>query len=101
VQPFRGTTMGLVKAFVVPGYELRMYSNDHAPPHFHVAPNALNFELRVYFLETTADRLAVDMVYPPNRPPEKLLPSNIRKILIRLVIRHRVELLEQWTQTHS
>ncbi len=93
--------MGLVKAFVVPGYELRMYSNDHAPPHFHVAPNALNFELRVYFLETTADRLAVDMVYPPNRPPEKLLPSNIRKILIRLVIRHRVELLEQWTQTHS
>jgi len=81
--------VGRVEAFVIDGLVLWFWSDDHGPPHFHVK-RAGEWELRVYFLETTAGVLAHEMKW--GAPPAAKLLSQIAQE----VVDHREALLAEW-----
>lgn len=85
--------MATVEAFKFDGLKLWFYSNDHRPPHIHVKRSG-QWEIRVNFLGCTADHLDCTVVrIVSGKGPTK----QERKQLLMLVLKYRVELLEEWS----
>lgn len=84
--------MSQLEAFEIPGLVIVFYSNDHAPPHFHVKRRG-EWELRVFFLECTATHLESEAVF--SKKGKAINPTQ-RKDLCRLIQRHRRAVLRQW-----
>lgn len=73
----------------MPGCELRFYSHDHRPAHFHArVPD--EFEIRVFFL------------YEPPRYEEVWVATRIPAPSLRAILdgaaEHRAELLGEWSE---
>lgn len=81
--------VGRVEAFAIEGLTLWFWSHDHGPPHFHIKRLG-EWELRVYFLETTAEALAYEMKWGA-RPNTRLLNR-----IAREVADHMEVLLAEW-----
>ncbi len=81
--------MGRVDAIHVHGVELWFNSHDHLPPHFHAARLG-EWEVRVYFLFTTAGNLNYQMKW--GRQPS----ARYLRQLEKAVLDHRATLLEEW-----
>ncbi|MCC7493955.1 MAG: DUF4160 domain-containing protein [Fimbriimonadaceae bacterium] len=66
--------MGRVETVQLNGLELLFYSNDHRPPHLHVLKRGA-WEIRVYLLATTRERLSFDLKWgtPPSGRDQKRL----------------------------
>lgn len=84
--------MAKLTSFSIGGLELFFNSLDHLPPHFHLKKLG-EWEIRVFFLLCTKDHLSFEVKWPPKFHK---LPGRIEKILLRLVIQHRVAVLEEW-----
>jgi hypothetical protein len=83
-----------VDAISLGGLDLRFYSSDHLPPHFHaIRPGEWN--IRVYLRSTTRDRLDYSMKWPK----EGGGPSGkTRRTLRKLVSENRAALLREWEE---
>lgn len=84
--------MAKLTSFSIAGLELFFNSLDHMPPHFHLKKLGER-EIRVFFLECTKDHLSFEVKWPPKFHK---LSGRIEKILLRLVLQHRVAILEEW-----
>ena len=62
------------------GITIRMYFNDHLPPHFHAIYNEYTAEISVETLEVIAGRL----------------PHRVLSLVIEWAIFHRGELRRNW-----
>jgi hypothetical protein len=87
-----GAALGRVECIAVDGLDLWFNSNDHRPPHFH-ARRSGEYELRVYFLLSTAEHLEYEVKWSK---PGKRPPADIRKTLRDLAVKNRLALLEEW-----
>jgi hypothetical protein len=76
-----------VDAFTVAGLVLRLYSNDHMPPHFHAEKPGC-WEVRVRFLRDPSKMIEF---VTKKRPRASEL-----KELKRLAVEHRVALMAEW-----
>lgn len=83
--------MGTVECIELEGYDLKFYSSDHWPPHFHCAKSG-EWEIRVFILSTTEE--AIDMSIKWGDGPK----SKVRRTLRDLVLKHREQLLMEWEQ---
>jgi hypothetical protein len=81
-----------VSAIAIPGLDLWFNTSDHLPPHFHARKPGL-WEVRVYFLTSSADRLDYQVKWPRGRRDPG---RRERKAILQATLRHRVELLEEW-----
>lgn len=79
--------MSLVTCFQIEGLRCWFYSNDHAPPHFHVQRPG-EWELRVYFLEDAGRMFEVKWGAAPK--------SRMLRRLAGLVEENRLQLLVEW-----
>lgn len=84
--------LGKVDAIRLAGLDLRFYSSDHLPPHFHAIRRG-EWNIRVYIRSTTKERLDYSMKWPKGfgGPPGK-----IGRELRRLVSENRAALLQEW-----
>ena len=85
--------MGKVTSFSLNGYQLRFYSNDHRPPHFH-ATKGQDWEIRIFIETTTRNHLHYKIKWSnlnTRQPARQSL-----KTLAKLVSEYRLELLEEW-----
>lgn len=62
------------------GIVIRMFFNDHAPPHFHVEYNAFKAVIRIETLEVVEGRL----------------PGRVRGLVLDWAGQHRAELMADW-----
>jgi hypothetical protein len=86
--------LGRVQAFSIPGLDCWFPSLDHDPPHFHVRRPG-EWEIRVRIMTTTRGNLD----WYPKWPPGFGGPTrSLRKVLARLVVEHRVDLLQEWEE---
>lgn len=85
--------MGKVTSFSLNGYQLRFYSNDYRPPHFH-ATKGQDWEIRIFIETTTRNHLDYEVKWSNVNTEQP--PRNFRKALAKLVSEHRLELLEEW-----
>jgi hypothetical protein len=92
--------MPRLKAFELDQYDLRIFTNDHNPPHFHLSDYGETFELRIYFMDVSPGVLAADVVYPRTANVVSLLRGAKRAELIELVLQHQDELLAEWSRFH-
>ena len=84
--------MATVQPFQIPGLKLWFWSADHEPPHFH-AKRAGEWEVKVRFLLEPGEM--IEFIWANKRPA-----SSVLRELTRLAEEHRLELLEQWEETH-
>lgn len=82
-----------VDAFSITGLDLDFLSNDHWPPHFHVTRRG-KWEIRVYILTTTKDKLDFDIKWPKNAGAGPR--GRLQRTLRRHVVLHRAALLEEY-----
>jgi Domain of unknown function (DUF4160) len=82
--------MARLECFKIDGVELWFFSNDHLPPHFH-AKRKGQWELRVKFLEFSASEM-FEVVWLKG----KAVPRADTKLLEKMAMRHRADLLEEW-----
>ncbi len=84
-----------VDAFSLAGFDLAFLSNDHRPPHFHAVRRG-EWEIRVYILTTTADKLHFDVKWPkkPGAGPDR----RVLRVLCARVHGHRDALLAEFEQ---
>lgn len=80
--------MASVSAFAISGLKIWFWSNDHAPPHFHVKKRG-EWEIKVAFLEDASQM--IEVVF--GKPTAKVV-----KEIYELAAQHRLELLKQWQQ---
>jgi hypothetical protein len=85
----KGAPLGQVQCIAIEGLDLWFNSHDHVPPHFHVGRRG-EYELRIFFLECTADELAFNVKW--GGEPDARVLADIRE----LVVKNRVPLLEEW-----
>ncbi|MBI4704508.1 MAG: DUF4160 domain-containing protein [Deltaproteobacteria bacterium] len=79
--------MGEVECFALEGLEIWFNSDDHLPPHFHLATTS--WEIRVRFL-----READDMIQPCWG---RAGPTGAqRRRITKAAEEHRAELLQEW-----
>ena len=83
--------LGRVDVFVIAGLDLWFNSHDHGPPHFH-ARRPGEWEIRVYFLSSTEERLDFEVRW--GREP----PGAYVRTLTEHVTTGRAELLNEWEQ---
>jgi hypothetical protein len=81
--------MPRVDAFSIAGMDLWFWSHDHEPPHFH-ASRVDQWEIVVRFMLCTDDLLDFEVKWG-SKPSGK-----DRKALLREVLAHRAQLLEEW-----
>jgi hypothetical protein len=62
------------------GIVIRMYFNDHAPPHFHVEYNSFKAVVRIETREIVEGRL----------------PRRVRALVLDWAAQHQAELLADW-----
>ncbi len=62
------------------GIIIRMFYNEHNPPHFHAYYNDYQAEIDIYTLEIIAGEL----------------PKRIRNLVLEWAIDHKDELMEDW-----
>ncbi|MFZ1749042.1 MAG: DUF4160 domain-containing protein [Saprospiraceae bacterium] len=62
------------------GIIIRMFFNEHNPPHFHAYYNEHHAEIDINTLEIIAGEL----------------PKRIRNLVLEWAVDHRVELMEDW-----
>jgi hypothetical protein len=62
------------------GIIIRMFYNEHNPPHFHAIYNEFEAEIEINTLEIIAGDL----------------PKRVRNLVIEWAIDHRDELMEDW-----
>lgn len=86
-------TTSLVVAFNIPGIRCWFYSNDHDPPHFHAKKDG-DWEFRVLFRERQDAML--EAVWQ-----RSAMSAATRKKLLRLTVKHRAKLLEEWERIHG
>jgi hypothetical protein len=87
-----GRLLGRVHAFSIPGLDCWFPSLDHDPPHIHVRRPG-EWEITVRIMTTTRANLD----WRPKWPPAFGGPTrSLRKVLARLVVEHRVDLLREW-----
>lgn len=84
-----------VTSFVLAGLELRFFSHDHMPPHFH-AEKPGEWEVRVFFLRNRSAMLEVKYSFRTNRPSK----TDVKQ-LTALAEAHRVALLAEWEKKVS
>lgn len=82
--------MARVKAFSVEGLDLRFFSNDHDPPHFHALHAGGGWEVSVHFLEASESMLV------GFRPPARRMAARHRRALVNGAECHRAALLLEW-----
>jgi hypothetical protein len=83
-----------VACIALEGHDLMFYSNDHAPPHFHVRARDGSWEIRVMIETTTTARLDCSVKFA--RARHGVPPVAVGKALRRLVVAHRELLLAEW-----
>lgn len=81
--------MPRVVCFDVPGCDLRFYSDDHRPAHFHARVPG-EFEIRVFFLREPPEYQEVWVV--------TRIPSGVLRTILDEAAVHRVELFEEWSE---
>lgn len=82
--------MGKVESIALESLDVWFHSSDHRPPHFHCSKTS-EWEIRVYFLTCSeSDGLDYDIKW--GKDPKHSLKQKLNK----LVIKHRLELLEEW-----
>ena len=62
------------------GIIIRMFYNEHNPPHFHAYYNDYQAEIDIYTLDIIAGEL----------------PKSIRNLVLEWAIDHKDELMEDW-----
>jgi hypothetical protein len=62
------------------GLAVRMYYDDHAPPHFHVYYGEYSAKIDIETLDTLAGKL----------------PRRARSLVLEWAVEHRAELRENW-----
>jgi hypothetical protein len=82
-----------VACFEVAGVNLRFYSNDHEPPHFHAVKPG-EWEVRVFFTKPPGEMISIEYSKKKNRPTKKDLAEIVKKTQ-----EHQFELYEQWQAT--
>lgn len=78
-----------LRTFDLPGVELRFFSDDHLPPHFH-AESPGKWACKVYF-RRPPDRM-IEVVYGR-------IPAKTRKRLCTLAEKRRAALYAEWEST--
>ena len=86
--------MPKVSAISLGGLDLRFYSSDHLPPHFHAISSG-EWNIRVYIRSTTKKRLDYSVKWPKNFQGP---PGKIRRTLRKLVSENRAALLKEWEE---
>ena len=86
--------MGRVDCFKLVGIECWFNSEDHLPHHIHVR-KVTAWEIRVYFLRCTGDHLDFDVKW---RATKRGPSSKEFKLILTAVLKHRVQLLDEWTK---
>jgi hypothetical protein len=84
--------LGRVECIAVDGLDLWFNSSDHDPPHFHVRKPD-HWEIRVFFLTTTADSLHYNVKFQFGRRGPS---ARDKTALMELVIDHRDQLYTEW-----
>lgn len=82
--------MARVKAFSVEGLDLRFFSNDHDPPHFHAFHRGGDWEVTVLFNEAPGQMLS------RLRPGGARMRASHKRALLDGAENHRAELLIEW-----
>ena len=77
--------MGRLTLFSVDGLDLRFYSSDHEPPHFHARKPGF-LEARIFLLEST-----YSVKWQRTRISQKDIGT-----LLDLAEKHRADLLREW-----
>jgi hypothetical protein len=86
--------MGKVDCIALGGLDFIFYSNDHLPHHFHVIKKG-KWEMRVFFMLTSASTLYSEIVWQKERRgPSAIETSSIQE----LVVKHRAILLKEWDE---
>lgn len=67
------------------GIAIRMYYNEHAPPHFHIYYNEYLAEIRIDTFEIIAGNL----------------PKRVLSLVIEWAIEHRTELFDNWHKSEQ
>ena len=67
------------------GISIRMYFDDHSPPHFHAAYGGVEAVLEIGSLELTHGRL----------------PRRVLGLVLEWAVLHRSELRENWSRARS
>ena len=62
------------------GIIIRMFYNEHNPPHFHAYYNEFNAEIDIYSLDILAGNL----------------PKKVYNLVVEWAIDHREELIKDW-----
>lgn len=78
--------MGRLTLFSVDGLDLRFYSSDHEPPHFH-ARKPGSWEVRIFLLEST---------YSVRWQRTRRISRKENGTLLNLAEKHRADLLREW-----
>ena len=86
--------MAKVRAFAVAGLDLRFYSNDHDPPHFH-AIKLGHWKITIHFTLCTTSNLAYEKKWYKTTGPK----SADCKALLEQVLNYRHALLIEWEQS--
>lgn len=79
--------MPRVACFVIPGLTCWFWSNDHAPPHFHVKRQG-EWELKVKFAEGETQMFELEWGKVPK--------AKVLREIATAVMEHRVQLLAEW-----
>ena len=89
--------MGKLDCLSIQGLELFFYSNDHLPPHFHVKKVGER-EIRVN-IDTSTEANGIDFSYvfpKQQRKNFRGISGQQQRQIAKLVVEHRLELLEEW-----
>lgn len=88
--------MGKVTSFEIAWLDLRFFSLDHGPPHFHAIKTG-EWDIRVFFTTCTTDHLDYNMKWPKTSAKSSGGPtsSECRQILGQVLI-HRIALQAEW-----
>jgi hypothetical protein len=86
--------MGKLDAFSMSELDLFFLSNDHRPPHIHVRKPG-EWEVRVYFLESSKKRLIYDVKWSTT---VRTLTKIQEKQLIQLIRANRDSLIKEWDE---
>jgi Domain of unknown function (DUF4160) len=84
-----------VKCIEMSGLKLWFPSEDHQPPHFHVERTDV-WLMRVFFEEFAM----AEMFEEDKRRSKRKVRSKEKKLIMKQVIEHRIELLREWERVH-
>jgi hypothetical protein len=83
-----------ISAFIIPGLDCLLFSNDHYPPHFHIK-KAGRWEIRVYFLSCTEQELNYKFKFPKKPNRDEGPTGRERRDILKAVLKHRAALLKE------